>query len=75
MLKGVVLGCYSFVSKKGNDCIKITVEDKHSDSLGTCADSVIIKKSSCPVGMKDLIGKSIAVDSRNGFGSDLFIIK
>ena len=75
MLKGVVLGGYEFVSKKGNDCIKITVEDKHSDSFGTCADSVILKKSSISVGLKDLIGKSVAVDDRNGFGSDLFIIK
>lgn len=75
MLKGVVLGAYSFTSKKGNDCLKITVSDDHSDSLGTCADSVIVKSSAVSVSMKDLIGKNVAIDEHNGFGSEVFIIK
>ena len=68
-MKGKILGCYTFKSKKGDDLVNFSVIEDRLSAIGTCSCNVLALKKDCPAELKDMINKTYVIDTRYNNGS------
>ena len=69
-MKGKILGCYSFNSKKGDELVNFSVVEDRLSCFGVCTCNVLALKKDCPVpDLKDMINKTYVIDTRYNNGS------